>query len=717
MAHRGRLNFLTKLCGEDYSSILGQFAGNSYIDEQIGNSGDVKYHLGSSKICHFSGCEDSIEVLLMPNPSHLEAVNGPVLGRTRALQDCLISKDFVGGDDAISKKKVVPFLIHGDASFVGQGVVYECLAMNNLDGYDVGGCVHLIIDNQIGFTANASETRPSKYASDVAKTLDAPIFHLNGDHPESAVFLAKLCARVRQEFSGDIVVNLVCYRRFGHNEGDEPLFTQPLMYKKISEKKTVYEMFKEKLSKSGLVSIQEFEKKELEFEKFLSNELEAFRAKQGSEILDKNWSNHELVFSTQSLRISLKTGLKKEFISENVLKTLKDASNHVKINEKLKKLVLESRIKSLEAGLLTLDEKILDWGLCEMLAFCGILNDGKSVRISGEDVVRGTFSHRHAAFVDSETEEKYFYYESLANGDAKLTVSNSLLSEYGVMGFEFGYSTLKSDNLVIWEAQFGDFVNCAQVVIDQYLSASEQKWLKISNLVLMLPHGYEGQGPEHSSARIERFLQLAGEFNMRVVQPTTPANLFHILRAQVHEETLKKPLIIFTPKSLLRHRLVKSSMNEILNDSFRSILFDQNILKEGPSEVKKIILCSGKIYYEIFEKLEEAKRKDVFLIRIECFYPFPIKEISEILFKFDLSKIELVWAQDEPKNMGAFTFVLNYIGEFFADEKNILNQSWKNFNAFKDLKFVGRDASASTATGSQYVHQKEQRVILEKCLD
>ena len=708
MAHRGRLNFLTKICGENYSSILGQFAGGNYIDENFQNSGDVKYHLGSKK-CH-SFDESSVDVILMPNPSHLEAVNGPVLGKTRALQDLI-------QDQSSAKKKIIPFLIHGDASFVGQGVVYECLAMNNLDGYDVGGCIHLIIDNQVGFTASSKETRPSKYASDVAKTLNAPIIHINGDDPEMSFILAELCAKLRNEFSGDIIINLVCYRKFGHNEGDEPLFTQPSMYKKISEKKSVYEVYKEKLIKASGNLKEYLDLKEVEFEKFLSNELNSFKSKAPDEILDSNWSNHKLIFNEDNFAISKNTNLTTQLI-EKIISLLKDAPNHVKINEKLKKLVLESRIKSLESGLLSMNEKILDWGLCEMLAFCGILNDGQNIRISGEDVVRGTFAHRHAAFTDAMSDEKYFYYSSIAQNNAKLSVHNSLLSEYAVMGFEFGYSSLNPKNLVIWEGQFGDFVNCAQVVIDQYISSSEQKWLKISNLVLMLPHGYEGQGPEHSSARIERFLQLAAQFNMRIVQPTTPSNLFHILRANVHEETVKKPLIIFTPKSLLRHRLVKSSISDIINGCFETIIFNKNLIDNNESicSIKKIILCSGKIYYDLYENLEKENRNDVLLLRIEALYPFPIKEIFEVLSKFEMSKTELIWCQDEPKNMGAYSFVLKNLGEFFADNQSLNSSSWKNFNAFKDLKFIGRSASASTANGSQYIHQKEQKDIIESCL-
>jgi 2-oxoglutarate dehydrogenase E1 component len=715
MAHRGRLNFLTKLCGENYSSIIGLFAGNSYIDEEIGNSGDVKYHLGSSRTCSFED-NKKISVTLIPNPSHLEAVNPVALGKTRAFQDLY-------NDKILGKKKVIPFLIHGDASFVGQGIVYECLAMSNLDGYDTGGVIHLIIDNQVGFTANSNETRAFKYSSDVAlKNLNAPIFHLNSDDPESAIILARICANFRHLFLSDIIINLVCYRRFGHNEGDDPTFTQPKMYEKITNHKTIYELYKASLIEKNIISNEKLNEFENEFNKFLSNELNLFRSKNKDDIIHSNWNNHNFIFNDSNLKISQKTCLYKDFVSNNLLNLLKEARNYNNLHEKLKRIILEARIKSIEAAVLSETEKIIDWGLAEMLAFCSILNEGKSIRLSGEDVVRGTFAHRHAAFINTETEEKFFYYNKIAKNQAKFSVVNSLLSEYGVMGFEYGYSTFDPENLVIWEAQFGDFANCAQVIIDQYISSSEQKWLKTSNLVLMLPHGYEGQGPEHSSARIERFLQLAAEFNMRIVQPTTPANLFHILKAQVHSETLKKPLIIFTPKSLLRHKLVKSSLSEFLhNASFQSIIFDKNMIDEKIDQIEKIIFCSGKIYHDIYEriiKLEESDlnfKNNILLVRIESLYPFPIQEISDLLLKFNnLLKIKLIWAQDEPKNMGAYSFVLKNLGEYFASSNE---EKFKNLNMFSNFQYIGRKASAVTANGSQYAHQKEQEAIINTCFE
>ncbi len=646
-----------------------------------------------------------IDILLMANPSHLEAVNGVVLGRTKAIQD--ESKD----SPSLSKKKIIPFLIHGDASFVGQGVVYECLAMNGVEGYDVGGCIHLIIDNQVGFTANASETRPSKYSSDVAKTLNAPIFHLNGDDPELALILARICARFRFEYNGDIVINLVCYRRFGHNEGDDPSFTQPKMYQNINVKKTVYELYKEKLLSLNIINKTDIENKENEFNTFLSKELDEFKSKKFEDVAHENWVDHKIIFSDKDSMISKKTSITKDFINDKVLNILYEARNYKNINEKLKRLILESRISMLEKSLQANNEKIIDWGLAEMLEFFSILNDGKNIRISGEDCVRGTFAHRHSAFIDSQTEEKFFYYKGLASNNSRFDVYNSILSEYGVLGFEFGYSSLNPNNLVIWEAQFGDFANGAQIIIDQYIAASEQKWLMNNNLVLMLPHGYEGQGPEHSSARIERFLQLAAQFNMRIVQPTTPSNLFHILRSQVDNENVKKPLIIFTPKSLLRHKFVKSSLNEITNSSFEEIIFDDEILK-NPHNIKKIIICSGKIYYDLYEKIID--RNDILLIRIEILYPFPIEKICSVLKKFNLNEINLIYAQDEPKNMGLYNFFIQNLGEFFSENEDEILA--KNFNVFKDIQYIGRKSSASTANGSQYIHQKEQKEIIDACL-
>ena len=686
MAHRGRLNFLTKICGEGYASILAQFAGKNYLDDELNASGDVKYHLGSSKLCNLDDGK-SVRVTLMPNPSHLESVNPVVLGNARAKQDALNAKD-----SSSAKFRVIPFLIHGDASFVGQGVVYECIAMSNLVGYDTGGTVHLIIDNQVGFTADAKETRPSKFASDMAKTLNIPIFHINGESVEGAVKVAKLCAEYRSKFTGDIIINIVCYRKYGHNEGDEPNFTNPVLYSKIAKHKALYNLYLEELVSSRGFEVKDWDDKVNAFHAKLSDELENFKSKGLSDIVDDKWRNFSLEFDDSKPHLPQNTSC-----DDNLLKKAYDLLSNIpadfNINTKLKKLLIDARLKMLSG------ESDFDWGCGEMLAFIKILSGGKSIRISGEDVVRGTFAHRHSALTDQATGEKYFYYASAAgHTGAKFEVYNSLLSEYGVMGFDYGYSLNNPCNLVIWEAQFGDFANGAQIMIDQYIASAEQKWLQMSGLVLMLPHGYEGQGPEHSSARIERFLQLAAQFNMRIIQPTTPANLYHALVGQVcTESNLRKPMIIFTPKSLLRHKLATSSVSDFTGDSAFKPVINNNISPSDAS-IKKVLLCSGRIYYEIIEAL--ADRKDVFVLKLEQIYPLPTEQIMQLLSKITLK--EIYWVQDEPRNMGAFSFIYLNLFEKFMDMG-------------KRLKYIGREASASTAVGSLYKHNAQQKLIIEEC--
>ena len=685
MAHRGRLNFLTKVCKEPYGFLFGLFKGKSAFEKDLGLSGDVKYHLGASCDRDLDG--KSIHISLLPNPSHLEAVNPVVLGSVRAKQD-----EF--GD--VERKKIVPFLIHGDASFAGQGIIYETFAMNDLPAYDVGGTVHLIIDNQVGFTASSAETCFSERGSDVAKIVEAPIFHVNGDDVDGCAFIAQLAAEYRAKFSGDVVINLLCYRRWGHNEGDEPNFTQPVMYKNISNHVTTFNLYAKKLVGDGVLIQDDIDLKKKEFHDFLDSQIDVFHPKNLADLCKARWSCVQFNFDDSKI-IDVNTGMKKDIIP-TVIECFKKFPDGFNINAKIKKL-LEGRIKMLETG------ENIDWGVGEMLAFTSLLSDGINIRISGEDVMRGTFAHRHAAVVDQNNDDRYYYYRSIgkgkgAKGDARFEVYNSILSEYGVMGFDYGYSMFSPSDLVIWEAQFGDFVNGAQIILDQFIAGAEQKWARLTNFVLMLPHGYDGQGPEHSSARIERFLQLCAQYNMRVVNPTTPAKVFHALRRQVIDD-VKKPLVIFTPKSLLRHKLAVSKISDFLdNNGFIDIITNIKSL-EG---VKKLILCSGKIYYDLVEKLTELNKKDVLLVKFEQLYPFPKEKIINLLSNFIIksSMKEVIWCQDEPKNMGAYVFV-----------NEILND-WLYENRVK-MRYCGRLASASVAVGSTYDHIIEQKALIDSC--
>jgi 2-oxoglutarate dehydrogenase E1 component len=681
MAHRGRLNFLTKVCREEYGFLFGLFRGKSAFDSNLGLSGDVKYHLGAS--CDRDVNGKKVHLSMLPNPSHLEAVNPVVLGSVRAKQD----------ERDQTRKKIIPFLIHGDASFVGQGIIYETFVMKNLPAYDVGGVIHLIIDNQVGFTASNAETCSLNKASEIGKIVGVPILHVNGDDPESAGFAAKFAAEYRDKFGADILINMICYRRWGHNEGDEPNFTQPSMYKIISGHKTTFELYADKLISAGVVTTEEVEKLKSDFHSFLDSQMDKFEPKKLEDLCRSRWSKGMFHFDDSKIE-EVSTGIEKKIVP-SLIDCLNSMPEGFVLNSKIKKL-LEGRVQMLESG------KSLDWGTGEMLGFASILADGVNIRISGEDVMRGTFAHRHAAVVDQITDKRYYYYKSMSSGGARFDVYNSILSEYGVMGFDYGYSMHNPHDLVIWEGQFGDFANGAQIIIDQFISGAEQKWGRLTNFVLMLPHGYEGQGPEHSSARIERFLQLAAQYNMRIINPTTPANLFHALRRQVLHP-VKKPLVIFTPKSLLRHKLAVSDLNEFIGDTeFKHLIFNKQVDKDS----KRLILCSGKVYYDLIEKIEELKTSDTVVVKVEQLYPFPKDEILRLVSDFTKSanKSEVIWCQDEPKNMGAYAFV-----------KEILSD-WLFENRIKMI-YRGRDASASVATGSTYEHGHEQKKLIESCFD
>lgn len=685
MAHRGRLNFLTKVCREPYGFLFGLFKGKAGFDKSLGLSGDVKYHLGAS--CDRDVNGRSVHLSLLPNPSHLEAVNPVVLGSVRAKQDERGDKE---------RRKIVPFLLHGDASFAGQGIIYETFAMNDLPAYDVGGVVHLIIDNQVGFTACSAETCSGNRGSDIARMVEAPIFHVNGDDVDGCAFVAQLVAEYRARFGGDVVINLLCYRRWGHNEGDEPNFTQPKMYKNIATHVTTFNLYAKKLVDMGVVTQDEVSAKRKEFHGFLDSQMDVFAPKKIDDLCRDRWKCFTFNFDDSKI-VDVKSGMKTDILPR-IIDCFKNFPDGFEVNSKIHKL-LDGRVKMLETG------ENIDWGVGEMLAFTSLLSEGINIRISGEDVMRGTFAHRHAAVVDQNTNERYFYYRSMGHGardggDARFEVYNSILSEYGVMGFDYGYSMFNPNDLVIWEAQFGDFVNGAQIILDQFISGAEQKWGRLTNFVLMLPHGYDGQGPEHSSARIERFLQMCAQYNMRVINPTTPANIFHALRRQVVDE-VKKPLVIFTPKSLLRHKLAVSQIADFAEGTG----FTDVITNVGSMDsVKKLILCSGKIYYDLVEKLAELNKTDVMLVKIEQLYPFPKEKIVNILSDF-IQKSglkDVIWCQDEPKNMGAYAFI-----------HEILND-WLFENSVR-MVYCGRPSSASVAAGSIYEHTDEQKILINSC--
>ena len=690
MPHRGRLNVLANVMGKPFKAIFSEFFGKtSAANKDI--EGDVKYHLGASSNREFDG--NSVHISLTDNPSHLEAVNPVVLGQVRA-------KQFFHKDK--ERKKVIPVLMHGDASFAGQGIVAECFAMSGLPGHNIGGTIHIIVNNQIGFTTAPRFARSSPYPSDVAKTAQAPIFHVNGDDPEAVVHCAKIATEYRQKFNRDVVIDMVCYRRFGHNEGDEPSFTQPIMYKKIRSHPTTLTIYGKKMTDEGLSSEAEINKEKSNFKSFLEKEFET----------SKNYKSDLTWFEGAWSRF--KPGLGKDKrgqsgVDKNKLidigKKISTVPKDFYLHKTLRK-ILDLRTKALEDG------KAIDWSTAESLAFGTLLTEGFSVRLSGQDSGRGTFSQRHAVLRNQENHERYIPLNNISNGQKKFEIIDSLLSELAVLGFEFGYSLSEPETLVLWEAQFGDFANGAQIIIDQFISSGESKWGRASGLVMLLPHGYEGQGPEHSSARLERFLQLCAGENIQVVNCTTPSNYFHVLRRQMHRE-FRKPLIIMTPKSLLRYKRCfsnisefskKSSFHRVLEDDAYSKVNNLLELKKRDDKIKKVVMCSGKIYYDLIEAREKYKNNNVTFIRIEQLYPFPAKTLANILKRY--TKAKFIWCQEEPKNMGAWNTVRNYIDRTLE----IVNFGDKS------VKYVGRKASSSTATGNLNKHLAQQKEILEKIL-
>lgn len=705
MAHRGRLNTLAAVMGKPYRAIFHEFQGGSTVPSDIEGSGDVKYHMGASSDREFDG--NKVHLSLTANPSHLEIVNPVVLGKARAKQAFDIREANAGVPEeqwALDRSKVVPLLIHGDAAFAGQGVVAECFALMGLKGYRTGGTIHFVVNNQIGFTTSPRNSRSSPYPSDVALMVQAPIFHVNGDDPEAVVFAAKVATEFRQKFHKDVVVDMFCYRRFGHNEGDDPTFTQPLMYAKIRAQQSTREIYAARLVAEGVISQADVDAEVSRFEAFLDAEFDAgkaFEAKK-ADWMDGQWQGIGLPEDDER-RGQTAVSLAKLTDLGHRLTTIPNA---VDIHKTLKR-VIDGRREMITTG------QNIDWATAESLAYGSLLEEGFPVRLSGQDSVRGTFSQRHSGIVDQTTEKRYTPLNNLSDGQAHFEVIDSALSEEAVLGFEYGYSLADPNTLVLWEGQFGDFVNGAQVVIDQFITSGERKWLRMSGLTMLLPHGYEGQGPEHSSARLERFLQACAEDNIQVANCTTPANYFHILRRQM-QRPFRKPLIIMTPKSLLRHKKAVSSLADLAEgSSFHRVLHDDaqtrpdvaGIRIKADKDIRRVILCSGKVYYDLLERrekdMQDGKPVDnVYILRLEQFYPWPMKSLMTELARFP--NAELVWCQEEPKNMGGWTFVDPWI-ELTLEKLNVKS---------KRARYVGRPASASTAAGLMSRHLKELDAFL-----
>ena len=686
MAHRGRLNVLGNVMCKPYTTIFAEFQGRSSMPEDALGSGDVKYHLGTSSDRDFDG--NNIHLTLAANPSHLEFVNPVVIGKVRAKQ--VRRKD-------LEAKQVMPLLLHGDAAFAGQGVIAETLMISDLPGYRVGGTIHIVINNQIGFTTMPKYSRSGPYCTDVVKMLDAPIFHVNGDDPEAVVHVARIATEYRQKFRKDVVVDIFCYRRFGHNEGDEPAFTQPLMYKKIATQQTTRTKYAVQLVAEGVVAEDEVRQMADDFEKMMHesfDSVDSYRPN-SADSMGGAWTG-------------LKTGRgedprgdtavpKKELLRIGEVITRMPPPDFP-INKKLSRIIEQKKDTFKK-------QKGIDWSTGEALAFGSLLNEGYAVRLSGQDVGRGTFSHRHAIWYNQENEWKYVPLKHIKPGQPRYEVHDSPLSELAVLGFEYGYSTSEPNTLVLWEAQFGDFANGAQVVIDQFISSAESKWLRMSGLVMLLPHGLEGQGPEHSSARLERFLQLCGDDNWQVCNCTTPANYFHALRRQMRRE-YRKPLVVMTPKSLLRHKLAVSSLKDFAEkSSFHRVLWDDDAKKlEAPAKIKRVILCSGKVYYDLLQARRDRKIKDIAILRIEQLYPFPAEVLAEELKPY--KNAEIVWCQEEAENQGAWSYMDRRIEAVLSKIKHKAERP----------KYIGRPASSVPATGLLSRHHEEQAALVDEAL-
>lgn len=695
MPHRGRLNVLTQVMAKAHRALFHEFKGGSANPDEVEGSGDVKYHLGASSDREFD--HNKVHLSLTANPSHLEIVDPVVLGKVRAKQD-------QHGDLPEERISVLPLLMHGDAAFAGQGVVAECFALSDLKGYRTGGSIHFIVNNQIGFTTYPRYSRSSPYPSDVAKMIDAPIFHVNGDDPEAVVFAAKIAVEYRQKFHKPVVIDMFCYRRHGHNEGDEPSFTQPLMYRKIAGHPTTLEIYSKRLIADGVITEGEVEKARADWRARLDAEFEAASSYRPNKAdwLDGKWAGFKSADQEEEPRRGI-TGVD--------LPTLKEIGRRItKVPEgfRLHRTVqrfLENRARAIDSG------SGLDWATGEALAFCTMLLEGHRIRLSGQDSERGTFSQRHSVLIDQEDETRYTPFNHLSPDQGHYEVINSLLSEEAVLGFEYGYSLAEPNALTLWEAQFGDFANGAQVLFDQFISSGERKWLRMSGLVCLLPHGYEGQGPEHSSARLERYLQMCAEDNMQVVYPTTPANYFHALRRQLKRE-IRKPLILMTPKSLLRHKRAISRLEELGPDtSFHRVLLDdaQTLPDDktklvADAKIRRVVVCSGKVYYDLYDEREKRGIDDVYLLRVEQLYPVPVKTLVHELSRF--KDAELVWCQEEPRNMGGWHFIEPYL-EWVQNQIEAKHRR---------PRYVGRAASAATATGLMSKHLAQLKAFLDEAL-
>lgn len=690
MPHRGRLNILANVMGKPYRAIFNEFQGGSFKPEDVDGSGDVKYHLGASSDREFDG--NTVHLSLTANPSHLEAVNPVVLGKARAKQDQFGDKD---------RTSVMPVLLHGDAAFAGQGVVAECFQLSGIRGHRTGGTMHIVVNNQIGFTTAPHFSRSSPYPTDIALMVEAPIFHVNGDDPEAVVHAAKVATEFRQKFRKDVVIDIFCYRRFGHNEGDEPMFTNPIMYKRIKTHKTTLSLYTERLVRDGLIPEGEIEDMKAAFQAHLNEEFEAGKDYKPNKAdwLDGRWSHLD---KNKEEYVRGETSISPETLAEvgNALTRAPDGFAMHKTVERL----LDTKKAMFDTS------KGFDWATGEALAYGSLLTEGYPVRLAGQDATRGTFSQRHSGLINQETEERYYPLNNIRNGQAQYEVIDSMLSEYAVLGFEYGYSLAEPNALTLWEAQFGDFANGAQIMFDQFISSGESKWLRMSGLVVLLPHGFEGQGPEHSSARLERFLQMCGQDNWIVANCTTPANYFHILRRQIHR-TFRKPLIMFTPKSLLRHKLAISTAEDFTTgSSFHRVLWDD--AEKGNSDtklvaddkIKRVVMCSGKVYYDLLEERDARGIDDVYLLRIEQYYPFPAHSLIAELERF--KEAEMVWCQEEPKNQGAWSFI----------EPNIEWVLTRIGAKHSRPTYVGRATSASPATGLASQHKAQQEALVNEAL-
>ncbi len=695
MPHRGRLNVMASVMQKPYSAIFYEFLGGVAAGGEDFGSGDVKYHLGVSDDREFDG--NNVHLSLAPNPSHLEVVAPIVMGKTRAKQQMAS-----GTYQSHKPEEVMAVILHGDSAFAGQGIVMESFQLSQLVGYRTGGTIHVVVNNQIGFTTTPDEYRSGQYCSDVAFMVEAPVFHVNGDDPEAVVFAARVATEYRQKFGKDVVLDIVCYRRYGHNEGDDPSFTQPIMYEKIGNLKSTMNIYAERLIAQGDLTEEAHKKRVDDFYAYLDGEFEKAKS---YETTQPDW----LQGVWQGLSLPTEKDGKRVGDTSVDIQTLKDIGtkittipNSVNIHRTLKRII-KARADKIESG------ENIDWGLAEHLAFGTLVMEGHPVRLSGQDSERGTFSQRQSNFIDQKTEEKYTPLNHLTDEQEYYQVLNSHLSEEAVLGFEYGFSAAAPKALTIWEAQFGDFANGAQVMVDQFISSAEQKWLRMSGLVMLLPHGYEGQGPEHSSARLERYLQMCAEDNMQVTNISTPANYFHALRRQV-KRGFRKPLINMSPKSLLRHKLCVSTLKEMGPGSeFHRVLWDDaeyrpettDIKLVSDSKINKVLLCSGKVYYDLYAAREEKNINDVYILRIEQFFPYPDDAIQEELKRF--KNAEMVWVQEEPKNMGAWTFIDPFV------EESLIAIKAKNTR----LRYVGRPAAASTATGIGAKHKKEQQALLD----